>query len=139
MVLPHDAFHERAPRGAAGAKARGRAADGFGDRVRGVAREGEAVRLCAVRVDITHRLREPADGVDDRDRPVAERDELPEAAGLESRGHEEEVASRVDALRERGVETEREPELARAPSREVFPLRLVRGIARAEDHELPTR
>ena len=133
MVLAHDASNEVGP--AVRAEALHRAIDRVAERLGLVAAERESVAR-SIPIQVVDGLGEPADGVHDRHGPVAERDELTQAARLEARGHEKEIAAGVDALRERRVEAEREPELARVLLREVLPLRLVRGVARAEDDEL---
>src|SRR5258706_2910911 len=99
VVLAHDAVDELAPRGAVCPVAHQRPIDRVAERVGCVARERESVAVARVRIHVAHRLGEAADGVDDRDRAVAERDELAEAARLEARGHEKEIAAGVDALR----------------------------------------
>src|SRR5206468_3445930 len=69
--------------------------------------------------------------------PVAERDQLPEAAWLEAGGHEEQIGACVDPLRKSGVESQGEREMALVLGGKRAPLRLVRRVACAEDDELP--
>src|SRR5947209_11687261 len=137
MVLAHRACPELRPLVAAEMEAARRTLDRVRERRRLVAREREAVPPARIRVEIAYRVREAADGAHHGDRPVAERDELAQPARLEPRRHEEEVRAGVDALRQRGVEAEREREPALLLRGEPAPLRLVHGIACAEHHELP--
>ena len=61
---------------------------------------------------------------------------MTEATRLKSRRHQEEVGARVDALRQRRVESEREREASLVLRGEVTPLLLVGRVAAAEDDEL---
>src|SRR2546423_9553547 len=112
-----------------------RTPEGIGERGRLVLREGKAVAH-RIRVDVADRGGESADRAHDRDRSVAERDELSETAGLEPRGHEEEIRTGIDPLRQGRVETECQREASLVLRGEVTPLLLVGRIAAAEDDEL---
>src|SRR5436309_126402 len=112
-----------------------RSLDGVGEGGRLVLGEREAVAT-RIGVDVAHRIREPANRANDRDRAVAERDQLAETAGLESRRHEEQVRARVDALGERRIEPEGEREPVFHLLRELAPALLIRRISCTEDDEL---
>src|SRR5205823_815892 len=101
-----------------------------------VRREREAVPVARVLVDVAHGVREATDRAHDRDRPVAERDELTEPTRLEPRWHEEQIAARVDPLGERRVEAEREEEPRWIALAQLPPPLLVCGVAAPEHDEL---
>src|SRR5437773_11435290 len=94
MILAHRARAKRKPWLPARAIAMQRSFDGVGEPGRFVLGEGEAV-AARVSVNVAHGVREPADRANYRDRAVAERDQLAEAARLEPRRHEEHVRARI--------------------------------------------
>ena len=69
-------------------------------------------------------------------RPVAQADELPEAARLVVGGHHEEIGAGIDAVRERVVETDHGRHLRRVLVSQRAHALLVVGFARAEQREL---
>src|SRR5436190_11521007 len=136
MIRAHRAGSQLLPRIPIGLVPVQRTADGIRERGRLVLREGEAVAL-RIRVHVADRGGESTDRAHDRDRSVAERDELSETAGLEPRGHEEEIRTGIDPLRQSRVETERQREASLVLRGEVTPLLLVGRVTGAEDDELP--
>src|SRR5438132_5468404 len=137
MILAHRARAERKPWLPARAIAMQRAFDGVGEPGRFVLGEGEAV-AARVSVNVAHGVREPADRANYRDRAVAERDQLAEAARLEPRRHEEHVRARIDALCERRIETEREGKPPLHLLGELAPALLVGGVPGSKHDELAT-
>src|SRR5581483_2362898 len=82
-------------------------------RVRGVGVEAQAGASVRMRVHITHRVGESARRVYHGKGTVAHGDELPQPARLELAGHQEEVGSGIDAMRERVVEADTRADIAR--------------------------
>ena len=72
-------------------KRAGGAADGAEQILDGEGVEDESGAAPTGGVELDHGVGEPARAAHDRHRPVAERDELAEAAGLVARGHQEAV------------------------------------------------
>src|SRR5438445_11163703 len=136
MVLVHRAAAQLVPKVAVAAERAQRTGERAGEGRSVVGREREAVAVARVIVEVADGVREAADRAHHGDGPVAERDELPEPARLEARRHEEEIASRVAALRERRVEPEREEQPRRIAFAQLPPALLVRGVAAPEDDEL---
>ena len=136
MVLVHRAAAQLVPHVAVPAERAQRARQRAGERGAVVPREREPVPVPRMLVDVTHRVREAANGPHDGDRAVAQRDELTETARLESRRHEEQIAPRVDALRQCRIEAERQEESRRIPVTELAPPLLVRRVTGPEHDEL---
>src|SRR5690606_21050189 len=81
-------------------------------------------------------IAEPAGGPDDGQAAIAEGMELRQPAGLVKRGHQEGIASAVDAASERFVEAETKGKAPRPAPHRTTQLLLQGGIAAAEDGEL---
>src|SRR5438445_12938889 len=79
-----------------------------------IRRECEPIALERDGVVVLDRVRKPSRGSHYGDRPVAEGDELRQAAGLVARGHPQHVRPGVDPLREWSIETDGRGDLRRA-------------------------
>src|SRR5258705_491677 len=135
MVLSHRTRSELPPRISIRLVPVEGAQDRVGERGRLVLDEGEAVAL-RIGVDVADGGRETTDRTHHRDRPVPKRDELSQTARLEPRWHQEEIRPRIDPLRQRRVETERQRKASLVLRGEVAPLLLVGRIAAAQNGEL---
>ena len=94
--------------------------------------EAEAVAVVA----FAHGIVEATRGAHDRHTAVTKRDHLPQSTRLEARGHEERVAARVEALRQRGVEPDAHGDPVRMRARMLLHHELQMRIARPEQHQL---
>src|SRR5436305_8082501 len=101
MVAEHRALHRRLPRRLV-LEERQRPVDRRRQLARALLGEEEAPAVGTLLDGID----QATDRVDDGQRAVAQRVELVEAAGLESRGHEERVRAALHAVREAIVELE---------------------------------
>src|SRR5579859_3373626 len=93
--------------------------------------EYEAVAHTVCVGPLIHRIGQAAGAPHDRHRAVAQRDHLAQAAGLEARGHEEQVRAAVDLLREIRIEGERDRDAQRVLFLQGQQLVVVLPIARA--------
>ena len=83
-----------------------------------------------------HGVHQPAHLAHHRDRAVAHRQQLADAAGLEAAGHQEGIRAAVDQAGEGIVVGEEHREAAGVAGRHLPEARFVAAITRAEHHEL---
>src|SRR5215471_13019417 len=98
--------------------------------------EGESGAGARHRVVVVDGVGKPARGPYDRNGAVPQRNQLSETTRLESRRHPQHVRAGVDALRERGVETDHRGNGARVLGGDAAEHVLVAAVTGADDDEL---
>src|SRR5207302_8155836 len=98
--------------------------------------EDEAVAGLAHRVPVVDRVRQAAGGPYDRDRPVAQADQLPQSARLETRRHQEHVGAGVDVLGQYRLEADGGRDPGRVVAGVGSEQLLVARVPRTENDEL---
>ena len=98
--------------------------------------EDEAVAGLRPRIPVVDGIGQPAGGAHDRDGPVAETDQLTEAAWLESRRHQEHVGAGVNMLGEHRLEPDRGRHLLRVVARVGAEQLLIASIPGTEHDKL---
>ncbi len=100
-----------------------------------VLREGESVAPAGAPIPGRHRVSQPARRMHDRDGPVPQAVELVQAAGLEPRRHQEEVAAGLDDMGQPLVEADPHADAIGIPIRQPQPLLLEPPGTAAEQDE----
>ena len=98
--------------------------------------EAETVACLSNGFVVADRVGQAPRGSHHGDRAVTERDQLREPARLESRRHPQHVGARIDSLRKRGVEANRDRNLPRPLARPPAEHVLVAPVARADHGNL---
>src|SRR6266700_2673052 len=98
--------------------------------------ESETIALTAARVVLLDCIGEAPNTVNNRHAAVTHSNQLTQAAGLETRRHQEHVAARVDALGEFGIEGEKNRYLLRIARGQVLKQLVVVLVTDAKDDKL---
>src|SRR5450759_1721916 len=98
--------------------------------------EGKAVTFAGTRVIFLNSFGQAANGPHDGNTTIAHSYQLSQPAWFKTRGHKEHVASRVDTLREFGVEGKKNRDLLRITSRKILEHLMIVLVTNAQHHKL---